>query len=311
MENFFLTGLIAAPFTPMNPDGTINLDMISSYADLLIEQGVSGAFICGTTGEGAAMSISEKKAVIEEWVHCSKGRLKIIAHIGGLCQSESIELAAHSVKAGVDAVAAMSPYFYKPLSAEDLTLFFIPVAAEANGIPFYYYHIPSMTGVDLPVYEILKVAEKMIPNFAGVKFTHSNMMELQQCMKISEERYEILFGSDEILLCGLSFGVTSAVGSTYNYMASIYLDLIEAFNSNDFTTARANQLFSVEVVEVLNRNGGPLSAGKAIMEMIGIDCGPCRLPIRKMTKAEKASLRQELLNIGFFEESKHEFVEAR
>lgn len=301
MGKEFLTGLIAAPFTPMDVKGNINLDPISEYADTLVDNGVNGAFVCGTTGEGASLSMKEKKAVVEEWVRCSGGRLKIIAHVGGLCQSQSVELAEHAVQTGADAIAAMAPFFFKPKTAGDILLFLEPVAAAAPDLPFYYYHIPSMTGIHLPVHDVLIDAQKMIPNFAGVKFTHSDMMDLQQCLALSNGRFEILFGTDEILICGLSLGASSAVGSTYNYMASVYLDLIKAFENDDMQKARECQQFSIRVVQLLFKYGGGVRSGKAIMELIGINCGPCRLPLREMTDGEKTSLRQDLLEIDFFE----------
>lgn len=301
MKKEFLTGLIAAPFTPMDQEGFLNLDPIQSYTDLLTNSGVSGAFICGTTGEGASLSLGEKKAVIDEWVDCSGDRLKIIAHVGGLCQSESAELAEHASKNGADAVAAMAPFFFKPSSAEDLLQFLKPIAAAASDLPFYYYHIPSMTGVTIPVHKILSKAAETIPSFAGVKYTHSDMMDLQQSIEISNGRFELLFGSDEILMCGLSLGLNSAVGSTYNYMAPVYTELMAAFQNEDMQKAREQQLFSVRVVEILNAHGGPIRAGKAIMNFLGVDCGPCRLPLRKLTVDEEASLRNELMEAGFFE----------
>ena len=102
-------------------------------------------------------------------------------------------------------------------------------------------------------------------------------------------------------MCGLSFGLNSAVGSTYNYMAPIYTELMTAFHNEDIQKAREQQLFSVRVVEILNAHGGPIRAGKTIMEFLGVDCGPCRLPLRNLSKDEKESLRNELTEVGFFE----------
>lgn len=310
MNHDFLSGLIAAPFTPMNEKGELHLEPIATYVDWLVNTGVKGAFVCGTTGEGPSLRINEKKAVFEEWVRCSDERLKIIAHVGGTCYTESVELAKHAEITGVDAIAAMAPYFFKPTKVDELLLFLQLIAASAPDLPFYYYHIPSMTGVDLPVHEILARAEEMIPNLAGVKFTHSNLMDLQQCLALSQGRFDILFGTDEILLSSLSLGIKSAVGSTYNYMAPVYVHLIEAFNNNDLQVARKYQEFSVKVVDVLNQYGGGVRAGKAIMELVGIDCGPCRLPIRNMTTGETKLLKNDLLEIGFFEMIDSDFIQS-
>ena len=308
MNHTFLSGLIAAPFTPMNEKGKLNLEPIAPYVDWLVNTGVKGAFICGTTGEGPSLRFEEKKVVFEEWVRCSDKRLKVIAHVGGTCYTESIELAKHAENSGVDAIAAMAPNFFRPTSVDELLLFLKSIAEAAPELPFYYYHIPSVTGVDLPVHEILSGADDMISNLAGVKFTHSNLMDLQQCLALNHGHFDILFGSDEILLSALSLGVKSAVGSTYNYMAPVYVNLIEAFNNNDLQDARKYQELSVKVVHLLNKYGGGVRAGKAIMELVGIECGPCRLPIRNMTTSEAESLKNDLLEIGFFEMIDSDFI---
>ena len=299
MNKELLNGFIAAPFTPMSGNGDINLKPIGQYARHLIASKVSGVFVCGTTGEGLSMTTGERKLVLEEWISCSNGQLKIISHVGGNCLPQSIELAAHAEKCGAYAIAALSPSFFKPGRVKELVSFLAPVAASAPETPFYFYHFPSLTGVSLPVIELLAEADKSIPTFVGVKFTHFDLYDMQQCIAYSNGKFEILHGYDEILLCGLCLGVKSAVGSTYNYMPSVYLDLWDAYNHSDMEKARELQLFSVRIVQILNKYGGGVRAGKAIMELIGIDCGPCRLPIRKFTDAEKASLKKELLDVGF------------
>lgn len=305
-----MTGLIAAPFTPMDQEGNIRPEVIQDYAKWLINSGVKGAFVCGTTGEGASLSMEEKKTVIKEWSRHANSNLKVIAHVGGTCQSECMELAEYASQNGADAVAAMAPYFFKPGDADELLRFFKPIAAAAPELPFYYYHIPSMTGFDIQVHTILEKAGDVIPTFAGVKYTHSNMMDLQQSLRVSDGRYELLFGTDEILISGLGLGVQSAVGSTYNYMAPVYTALIEAFNDGNILNAREKQLFSVQVVEIIIRHGGGVRGGKAIMELIGLDCGPCRSPFKKFSTEEKRELKNSLTEIGFFEKVQTDVLTA-
>lgn len=301
-------GLIAAPFTPMSEHGELNTGMISNYADTLINNGIKGAFVCGTTGEGVAMSKEERMEVVEEWVRCAGDKLEIIAHVGGVCRSECTELAEHAAKCGVYSLAAMSPFFFKPADVSDLIGFFEPVAAAAPDLPFYYYHIPSMTGVNFPVHEMLTDIQKRIPNFEGVKYTHSDLMDLQQCLAKDGGKFDIKYGSDETLLSGLSLGVRTAVGSTFNFMAPVYHEIIAAYEKNELQEARQYQMISVKVVDILFRYGGPVRAGKAIMELIGLDCGPCRMPIRRMEETEKAQLMKELEAIDFFSVLKNEYA---
>ncbi len=295
-----LEGLIAAPFTPMDSEGHLNLDMVGPYAEHLLNNGIAGAFVCGTTGEGVSLTLEERKRVLEEWLKNTGGKLKVKAHVGGNCLSDCRDLAAHAQKAGAYSVASFAPNFYKPSVVKDLVSFLASIAASAPDLPFYFYHIPSMTGVNLPVSDIMVEASKRIPNFAGVKFTHFDLYDMQKCLVFGDGQYNVLHGYDETLLCGLSLGIKSAIGSTYNYMASAYLHLWEAFDRSDMAEAREWQQLSVRMVNILNKFGGGVRAGKAIMGMIGIDCGPCRLPIRKLTREELVDLKSDLDQSGFF-----------
>lgn len=294
-----LEGLIAAPFTPMTADGALNMSAVKPYADLLAASGVKGVFICGTTGESASLTTDERKAVAEAWVAAAAGRLKVIVHVGSNCAADAIALARHAEQSGADAIGAMAPYFFKPQTAAELVAWFTPIA-NSNSLPFYYYNMPSMSGVSVPVAEFLALGGKAMPTLAGVKFTHNNLMEMSQCLMLDGGRYEVLHGYDEILLCGLSLGATAAVGSTYNYAAKVYNRLIEAFRAGDIAAAAALQQYSVKIVEVIIKHGGGVRGGKAIMRLMGVDCGSCRLPLAPFTEAEYTELKAELEAIDFF-----------
>lgn len=294
-----LEGLIAAPFTPMTADGALNMSAVKPYADLLAASGVKGVFICGTTGESASLTTDERKAVAEAWVAAAAGRLKVIVHVGSNCAADAIALARHAEQSGADAIGAMAPYFFKPQTAAELVAWFTPIA-NSNSLPFYYYNMPSMSGVSVPVAEFLALGGKAMPTLAGVKFTHNNLMEMSQCLMLDGGRYEVLHGYDEILLCGLSLGATAAVGSTYNYAAKVYNRLIEAFRAGDIAAAAALQQYSVKIVEVIIKHGGGVRGGKAIMRLMGVNCGSCRLPLAPFTEAEYTELKAELEAIDFF-----------
>jgi N-acetylneuraminate lyase len=148
------------------------------------------------------------------------------------------------------------------------------------------------------MHDFLKLASRGIPNLAGIKFTHENLMDYTRCLNFEEGRFNILFGRDEILLAALAMGATGAVGSTYNYMPSIYHQMIEAFNAGALENARRFQLVAIQVIAVMSRHGG-LPAGKAIMKMIGIDCGPVRSPLQNLSPEALASLTRELQQLGF------------
>lgn len=295
-----LTGLVAAPHTPFRPDGALNLDAIPRIAALLAHNGVSGAFICGTTGEGCSLTIAERKEVANTWRRSSPAGLKLAVHVGHLCLEDSCLLAAHAEQIGADAVATIAPSFFRPASVDDLVEWCRRIAAAAPRLPFYYYHMPAMTGVNIPAADFLLRARDCIPNLAGGKFTHEDLMDYGNASAVEGGRYAILFGRDEILLAGLSLGAIGAVGSTYNYAAPLFLRLIAAFERGDLDAARRAQTQAREFISAVGRHGG-LAAGKLAMKLIGVDCGPVRLPLRHPSAEQERSLREALEAIGFFE----------
>lgn len=301
MKNYQrIEGLVAASFTPMDALGNVYLPAIEHYADLMARSGMSGVFVCGTTGESHSLTTQERKEILVEWVKSAQGRFKVIAHVGSNSMREAMELAAHAQQVGADTIGAMAPCFFKPATVRDLIAFFAPIAASAAELPFYYYNMPSMTGVSLSVPEFLVEGKKVIPNLVGTKFTHNNLMEMGECLALNNGAFEVLHGYDEILIAGLAFGAVGGVGSTYNYLPKVYLGIIEAMKKRDMETARQLQQQSIEVVKVIIKYGGGVRGGKAIMNLIGIECGQCRLPITPFSDEEYISLKEDLEKINFF-----------
>jgi N-acetylneuraminate lyase len=293
-----LTGLIAAPFTAMNADCSLNLSMIERQAKALAENGVTGAFICGTTGEGLSLTTEERVRIVEKWMSAATPSLRLIVHVGHQSATESRELAAHSEKSGAAAFATIAPTFFRVTNLDQLVDYCAQVAEGAPGLPFYYYHMPAMTGADFSMYDFLRLASRRIPNLAGIKFTHENLMDYTRCLNFEEGQFNILFGRDEILLAALALGATGAVGSTYNYMPGVYHRIIEAFNGGDTENARRFQFTAIQIIAVMSRRGG-LPAGKAMMKMIGLDCGPVRAPLQNLSPEALESLTRELEHVGF------------
>lgn len=294
-----LSGLIPAVFTPFDKNGAVNLPQIRPYADKLVTDGADGVFVCGSTGECTSMTVAERKSVLEAWVKAAAGRMRVIAHVGGTCQADCIELARHAAGQRVDAVGAIAPFYFKPASVEELVDFYKPIAAAVDPIPFYTYHMPSVTGVNLPMKEFLEKGSREIPNLNGIKFTSNNFMEMLECIRLEDGRFDILNGFDEMLLCGMAVGARGGVGSTYNYSLSTYRNLYDAFLAGDIERARVFQQESVDIVHVIIRHGGGVRGGKAIMNHLGIDCGDCRLPFAPYTESEMHRLGEELDRIGF------------
>ena len=298
-----LEGLVAAPFTPMHQDGGVNSDLIAVYARFLESNGVSGAFICGTTGEGVSLTVEEREKLTEAWVRASSNGFKVIVHVGHNSLSDCCRLAAHAESCGAWGIGQMAPGFFKPASIDELVEFCAETAGCAPSLPYYYYHMPAMTGVNVKMVDFLLAAKERIPNLAGVKYTYEDLMDLQLCRHLEDGLFDMLFGRDELLICGLTLGCKGAVGSTYNYLAPLYLKLWEAFAVQDVVEANRLQLLSMKTIQTIFQYGDPLVCGKAVMAMLGIDCGPMRLPLSELSASQTQGLRESLNAIGFFEHS--------
>lgn len=296
-----INGYIAAPFTPMKSNGDLNLDLIEDYASYLVRNGLDGAFVCGSTGEGALLTREERIRVVESWMNVAGDQLKIIVHTGGTNLEDQKVLAEHAQKIGAFATAAMAPAFLPPGRNEELVDYCKSIAGSAPELPFYYYHIPPLNGVTLSVIDLLKVADQEIPNFAGVKFTYHDIFEFERCRYISNEKFEMLWGFDEMFLDSLVYGNKAGVGGTYNHCFSLYRDMISAYAEREMNQCRDLQHKSHQFCEILGKYRGNLSGGKRIMKFLGLDCGPNRLPLQTISDEEEKSLRNDLDAIGFFE----------
>jgi N-acetylneuraminate lyase len=295
-------GLVAAPFTPFHADRSLNLDVIPAYARFLRDNGVGAAFVCGTTGEGLSLTLEERLRIAERWVACADDRLRVIVHVGHTCLTDARTLTAHAAKIGASAVSALTPCFFKPRNNAEVVNWCEAVASAAPALPFYYYNIPSMTGIDYPVVDFLAQAQDRIPSLAGVKYTHENLPDYKACVAFAQGRYDILFGRDELLLEGTDAGALGAVGSTYNYAAPLYLRLLAARAAGQASEARALQDTAIKMIAICNGIGVThLAASKALMAMLGVDCGPVRLPLAQPDATQLATLRTRLNEIGFFD----------
>lgn len=295
-----IEGLIAAAFTPFYEDGSLNLGFIPTLVDKLVHDGVKGIFVCGSNGEGPNMTTEERMKVAEEFVKAANRRLLIIVHVGHSSIAESRTLAAHAAEIGADAFSSVAAFYFKPVSVQNLANCMTEIASAAPELPFYYYHIPHLTGVSMDMIEFLQIAGTMIPNLAGIKYTSPTIQEYQACLNFDNGRFDILYGLDELLLPALAVGAKGAIGSTYTFAAPLFQKTVEAFRRGDWQAAREQHAYMVEVIRVLLKYP-PIPGQKAIMKMLGWDLGPCRLPLTTLSSESYNTFYRELYDLSFFE----------
>nr|XP_019592297.1 PREDICTED: N-acetylneuraminate lyase isoform X1 [Rhinolophus sinicus] len=239
---------------------------------------------------------------------------QVVIHVGALSLKESQELAKHAAEIGADGIAVIAPFFLKPWNKDVLIDFLKEVAAAAPAQPFYYYHIPALTGVEIRAEELLDGIQEKIPSFQGLKFSDTNLLDFGQCVDQNRQRQlAFLFGVDEQLLSALVMGATGAVGSTYNYLGKKTNQMLEAFERKDLSSALNHQFCIQRFINFVVKLGFGVSQTKAIMTLVsGIPMGPPRLPLQKASREfiENAEAKLKSLGLLSFTDLKDGNLEA-
>ncbi len=296
-----IKGLIDAPFTPFHANGDLNTQPIQKYCEMLAKNGMKGAFINGSSGEGYMLTDDERKAVAEEWLRVAPQDFKILVHVGSCCLRSSVELAAHAQANGAYAIGTMAPPFPKIGRLEELVAYCEQIAAGAPNLPFYYYHIPVFNGAHFSMLEFLKAVDGRIPNFAGIKYTFESLYEYNQCRLYKDGKFDMLHGQDETILSSLVMGgAEGGICGTTNYNGLELNGILEAYKNGDIEKAREHQNYSQDVINVICNFRGNIVGGKRIMKLIGLDLGPNRIPFRNVSAEEEVELKAQLEAIDFF-----------
>ena len=277
-----LGGVFSALVTPFKADGSLNLDMLSPLAEFELAQGLHGFYVGGSTGEAFLQSAAERKAVLTAFAKAVKGRAKLIAHVGAIATDEAIELAHAAADAGYDAVSAIPPFYYDFSVSEVLAHY--RALASATPLPLIVYNFPAKSARPLSTPDLLALLEH--PKIVGVKHTSQNLYQLER-LKSAAPQAVIYNGFDEMFVGGLAMGADGAIGTTYNFMGRLFVRMFEALRAGDLPGAQAMQSRANQVIDVLIEVG-VFPGTKAMLKIMGVDCGPCRKPFAELTAAQFA-----------------------
>lgn len=292
--------LVAATHSPFHPDGSLAPEVVPVQAAFLAANGIRTVFITGSTGESHSLTSAERLALYDAWAAAApRHGLKVIAHVGGNCIEDARTLARRAEKLGFAAISALAPSYYKPGSIAALIDCCAAVAAAAPATPFYYYDIPALTGVTLPMETFLAEAPARIPTLAGIKFTNPDLVSYRRSLDAAG-KLDLPWGVDETLLAALAAGAKGGVGSTYNWAPKLYTDLIAAHARGDLAEARRLQSLSIAMIDAIAATGF-LGTAKALMERLGVPVGPARLPLGNPTASQVDALMEKLAALGFAE----------
>ncbi|MGC1241224.1 MAG: dihydrodipicolinate synthase family protein [Chryseosolibacter sp.] len=295
--------ILPAVFTPMFEDGSIHYAQTKALYQRCIESGFKGIFLNGTTGECMSLHVDERKKMVEAWVECRKKNnnpdFRIFVHVGSANLYEAAEMAEHAQAQGVNGIAMVPTFYFRPRTLADLVEQCKYVAAAAPEVPFYYYNIPSMTGVNFPLINFIESAIREIPTFSGLKNSFNDLVDYQQCLHYAKEDYAMYWGTDEVFMMVYAAGNRHYVGSTYNFMGDIYFKMLDAFHAANFEKLNTLQAEANNIYKILG-DYNSLIAGKEMMRHIGIDCGPVRRPLKNLKASDSAALLERLNKTTFF-----------
>jgi len=280
---------ITAMITPFNQDGTLDINTTKRIALWLVDKGVDGLFICGTTGEGLLLTMDERRRLTEAVVSAVGKRVKVLVQAGGLTTAETTLIAQHTLKAGADGAALLSPFFYKT-DRTAMVNHFTTVASAVPDLPFYLYNIPSNTHNPITP-EILREVLERTSNVVGIKDSSKDLVLLQKYLKLTPERFTVLVGSDSVLLPGLATGAAGVVSAASTAFPEAVMQIVNAFNAQNLIDARNAQKRLNTLLEMLKI--GPTPAGyKIALKRRGIETGGVRPPLRNLSSKELSSFEQ-------------------
>ena len=288
LEN--MNGVIPAMITSFNKDESINKEGIRKTVDYLVSQKVNGLYITGSTGETFLMSQQEKKNVIEIIVEEVNGRVPVIAHIGSIGTKITTELGEYAEKIGVDALSALPPFYYS-FSNDEIFNYYKDISNSSN-LPITVYNISHAHLMDLDM--LKKLAS--IENIKGVKYTASTHFNFNKIKKEIGESFKIYSGMDEMALSGLIAGADGIIGSFYNLMPEMFVNIFQQVQKNKIIEAKKTQeKINTIILYALKKSGYPFI--KMGLKWLNIDSGYVRRPFKSIVDSENEKKIKEELKI--------------
>lgn len=288
MKNALFTGACTALVTPFL-NGEVNYPMLEQLLRRQVEAGIRAVVICGTTGESATLSDTEKLELFRRSKKYVGNRCMVIAGTGSNNTEHTIALSKAAEEAGADALLVVSPYYNKATS-EGLVAHYSAVAASVH-IPVILYNVPSRTGVDIPlcVYRCLS----QIPNIAGVKEASTDISKIAKIRSTCPEDFAVWSGNDDQAAAVMSLGGCGVISVLSNVLPVETQAMVHAALDGDFDTAADLQVRLLPLIELLFCEVNPIPV-KAAMKIIGYDCGECRLPLTPLQDKNRVKLKQIL-----------------
>lgn len=288
MKQPLFTGVCTAIVTPFL-DGKVNYPMMEMLLRRQMDAGIKAVVIAGTTGEAPTLTDDEKLELFRRCKVYVGSKMTVIAGTGSNSTEHAVWLSREAEKCGVDGLLVVSPYYNK--ATEDGLLAHYISVSHAVSLPVVVYNVPSRTGVDIPVGVYKRLSR--IPNIAGVKEATGDIVKVARIIAQCGQDLPVWSGSDDLTAAVIALGGKGVISVASNVVPEEMRLLTEAALAGDFDTAGALQCGLLPLTTALFSEINPIPVKEA-MEMIGCDCGKCRLPLTPMTAEKREALRKLL-----------------
>lgn len=289
MKKTIFTGSAVAIITPMNPDESINYDKLGQLIDYQIENGTDAIVICGTTGESATMTDQEHVDCIEYAVKRTAGRVPVIAGAGSNHTSYAVWMSKEAKRVGADALLHVTPYYNKTSPLGLIRHF--NVLADATDLPIVLYNVPSRTGVNLTPSVCRELSKH--PNIVGLKEASGNISQVAEIAQLCGDDLDLYSGNDDQIVPLLSLGAKGIISVLANIMPKQTHDICQLFFEGKVAQSRQLQLELLPLIHALFSDVNPIPIKEAV-NLMGWNCGECRLPLVGMQPQTKEQLAEEL-----------------
>ena len=305
--------VLHAPFTPFTSNLSLNATehVVERLAAQASAMGANVIFVGGSMGQFDTLSTAERKTLATAWARAGPPLgLYVIAHVGSNVQAEAIDLARHAAcEPGIAAIASVPHYYETPSSASDIIDFLRPIADAAPEKPLFYYHIPSVTGVDVKVAQLFSLAasnETQLPQLAGVKYVSDDPTDWFDLVAAFNTSRALLW-APEPKLQSFALGLGRGAVLAEDFFAPTYLRMHAAYVGGHGTAAsavmRREQAWKLRTASIFGKYGGQPAERAAYVRLCAhVDLGPPRPPKRALPAADWPKLETELDAVGFWAE---------
>lgn len=293
MKNTIFTGAGVAIVTPMNKEGTISYSKLGELIHWQIENGTDAIIICGTTGEATTMTDEEHVECIRYAVQQTAGRVPVVAGTGSNDTAYAIWLAKEAKAAGADAQLQVTPYYNKT-SQRGLVRHFTAIA-DATDLPIVLYNVPSRTGVDIKPETYAELCKH--PNIVAAKEANGDVAALAKTLHLCKGELDVYSGNDDTIVPMLSLGGKGVISVLSNVMPRETHDMCKLFFDGNVAQSAKLQVNLMPLVAALFCDVNPIPVKEA-MNLMGLDAGPCRMPLVELSDAARESLRSVLSTYG-------------